>query len=89
MSQALELFNGEGLQGKLKSGEGRLAQLIKQHKENEPIVEELYLAAFARRPTTPEMTAVLAAIKAAPNREEGLQDVLWALINSKEFMFNH
>ncbi|HEY0074527.1 MAG TPA: DUF1549 domain-containing protein [Abditibacteriaceae bacterium] len=89
MSQALELFNGEGLQGKLKSGEGRLAQLIKQHKENEPIVEELFLAAFARRPTTPEMTAVLAAIKAAPNREEGLQDVLWALINSKEFMFNH
>ena len=89
MSQALELFNGDGLQGKLKNGEGRLAQLLKTHKENEPVIEELFLAAFSRRPTLVETAAALQAIKTAPNRDEGMQDVLWALMNSKEFMFNH
>ena len=89
MSQALELFNGESLQGKLKNGQGAVAQLCKREKNDAAVIEELFLRAFSRRPTDKEAAAILRAVIGAPNREEAMQDVLWALLNSKEFMFNH
>lgn len=89
ISQALELFNGENLQAKLKSGEGALAQLLQGGKKDPEIIEELFLRALSRRPTAKEMEVVQKIAASAPNREEGMQDVLWALINSKEFMFCH
>lgn len=89
MSQALELFNGETLQGKLKSGDGAVAQLAKSGKSNEQVLEELFLRALARRPTPKEQSDILKVLAQTDKREEVLQDVLWALINTKEFMFNH
>jgi uncharacterized protein DUF1549/uncharacterized protein DUF1553 len=89
LSQALDLFNGETLQNKLKNGEGTVAQLVKSGKPDREIVEELFLSALARRPTQKELDDVLKVVPQAPSREEAMQDVLWALINSKEFMFNH
>jgi hypothetical protein len=89
MSQALALFNSDALQAKLKSGEGTVAALLASGRPDVAIVEELFLACFARRPSAKERAACLAAIARAPNRAEGVQDVLWALINSKEFSFNH
>lgn len=89
MSQALELFNGETLQGKLKSGEGAVARLAKSGKPNEEVLEELFLRALARRPTPKEQSDLLKVLAQTDKREEVLQDVLWALINTKEFMFNH
>jgi hypothetical protein len=89
ISQALDLFNGEALQAKLKSPDGVLAGLLKSGKPDVEIVEELFLRAFARRPAKKELAAVLTTLAASPSREEGMQDVLWALINSKEFMFAH
>lgn len=89
ISQALELFNGDSLQGKLKDGSGALAQLLKSGKKDPEIIEELFLRAFARRPTAAELESVQKSIAQAPSRDEGVQDLLWALINSKEFMFNH
>ncbi|HTE18761.1 MAG TPA: hypothetical protein VK689_10320, partial [Armatimonadota bacterium] len=61
----------------------------KSGKPDGEIVEELFLRALARRPTANELADVLKVIPTAPSRDEALQDVLWALINSKEFMFNH
>lgn len=89
LTAALDLYNGEALQGKLKHGEGKLARLLKSGKKDPEIIEELYLTAFARRPDARELAAVQQALAQAPNRDEGMQDVLWALLNSKEFMFNH
>lgn len=89
VSQALDLFNGESLQGKLKSPEGIVAQLVKSGKADAEIVEELYLRSLSRRPESGEVAEMLKAVAGAPNRDEGFQDVLWALINTKEFMFNH
>jgi len=89
MSQALELFNGETLQGKLKSGDGAVAQLVKSGKPNEQVLEELFLRTLARRPTAKEQSDILKVLSQTDKREEVLQDVLWALINTKEFMFNH
>ncbi|MBW3625596.1 MAG: DUF1549 and DUF1553 domain-containing protein, partial [Armatimonadetes bacterium] len=89
MSQALDLFNGENLQGKLKHPEGTLAQLLKEKTADPQVVEELFLRALARRPAPHEQKAALTAVAKAKSREEGMQDVLWALLNAKEFMFNH
>jgi hypothetical protein len=89
MSQALELFNGETLQGKLKNPEGTLALLLKSGKPDAAVIEELFLTALARRPTQKELADTLKVVAGSPSRDEAMQDVLWALINSKEFMFNH
>lgn len=89
LSQALELFNGENLQGKLKHPEGTVALLLKSGKPDVEIIEELFLTALSRRPRPKELQDTLKIISTAPKREEGIQDVLWALINTKEFMFAH
>jgi hypothetical protein len=89
MSQALDLFNGEALQAKLKSPDGIVASLVKSGKSDREVVEELFLRALARRPTEAEVAGILKVVPQSPSRGEAMQDVLWALINSKEFMFNH
>ena len=89
MSQALDLLNGEALQAKLKNPEGNLARLLKSGLPNAALVEELFLTALSRRPSPKELADTLKILPQAPSRAEGMQDVLWALINSKEFMFNH
>lgn len=89
MSQALDLFNGETLQAKLKSDTGTVAELVKSGKPDAQVIEELFLKVLARRPSQNELAALLKVIPQAPSRAEAMQDVLWALINSKEFMFNH
>jgi hypothetical protein len=89
MSQALELLNGESLQAKLKNPEGALAQLLQSGKPDTAVIDELFLRALARRPSAKEKADLLRLLPAAPSREDGMQDVFWALINSKEFLFNH
>ena len=89
MSQALALLNGDAIQQKLKSPDCVLAGLVKSGKSDAEILDHLFLSALARRPSTAESAALLAAIKQAPKREEALQDALWALLNSEEFLFNH
>jgi hypothetical protein len=85
--QALHLLNDAGLQAKIANPKGRLATLLKQ-TDNE-IAEELYLAAYARRPTAREMQTIMDLIAQAPSRQEGWEDVLWTLLNTPEFSFNH
>ena len=90
MSQALYLVNTNHMEGKLRSG-ARIQRLIKAGASNEQIIEELYLAALARRPTEQEFQAALAYVEQAgpKQRVQALQDVLWAILNTKEFLFNH
>lgn len=89
VSQALALLNGEAIQAKIQSPDGVLSALLQSSRADDALIEELFLAAFARRPTAAERQAVMTAITQSPSRAEGFQDLLWALINSKEFMFNH
>ena len=53
------------------------------------IVEELYLTAYARRPATAELEKTVAYVVRQQDRQQALEDVLWVILNSKEFMFNH
>jgi hypothetical protein len=53
------------------------------------LVTELYLAALSRYPSKAELDAVDAHLKAATDRRRGLEDIFWAVLNSKEFLFQH
>ncbi len=89
LSQALHLMNGDAVHQNIQRGKV-VAALVKDGVKDKEIVEELYLRCFGRQPTTKEWAAVNAALAEAPdNRQAVLEDVFWALLNSKEFYFNH
>ncbi len=89
LSQALHLVNSTTLHQKVISDNGRLATLLKANKPEAEIFEELYLATLSRRPHADELAAIDELLREAPSRPEGLQDLLWTLLNSSEFVFNH
>jgi WD40 repeat protein len=88
--QALHLMNSNKLQDMLVSSKGRVARLAKSTAKPEQIVEELYLATFARLPTAEE-TGIAVNVFSAKDatRQTAIEDILWSLLNSAEFVFNH
>jgi hypothetical protein len=88
--QALHLMNSTRLMAKIGNANGRAARLAKSERTPVDIVNELYLAAYARYPNPKELEAATAAFTATgATRQSATEDVLWALINSAEFVFNH
>ncbi|MEZ5388023.1 MAG: DUF1553 domain-containing protein [Prosthecobacter sp.] len=88
--QALHLMNSTKLQEMLSNKEGRAARLAKSSLKPDQIVEELYLACFSRLPDSEEMTIARQAVDVGEkDRQAGIEDVLWSLLNSAEFVFNH
>ncbi len=89
LSQALHLMNGDVINDRIKQGRV-VAKLIQEKKSDAEIVENLYLRVFGRLPKEQEKTAIQQTLAAAPDqRQQALEDVFWALMNSKEFYFNH
>jgi hypothetical protein len=101
LAQSLHLINAADIKSKLATPNGRAERLIKEDKPAEAKVRELYLAAFAREPrpgelktaleylAEPQLNAEGKPIDAQTSSRENLQDLIWALINTKEFLFNH
>lgn len=89
IAQALHLLNGEFLNKKLGDAKGRLDVLLKAKKDMAEIVDELYLVTLSRLPRPEEVARARHWMSQAISPRDGLQDVLWALLNSREFMFNH
>jgi hypothetical protein len=89
--QALHLMNSSKLQDQLVDDKGRVARLAKSDLSPEQIVEELYLAAFSRLPEPEERDIAVKVIAGAKKEErrQAIEDVMWALLNSAEFVFNH
>ncbi len=88
--QALHLMHSDGLQDKLADPSGRVAQLVSSERSGPEIVEELYLAALARFPDKEELAVAVEQFgRPGSTRQTATEDVLWALINSAEFVFNH
>ena len=89
LAQVLLLSNSDEIENKLSNGAGRVARIVKDGKSNEQAIEELYLAALSRLPAAGESGKMIPYIAGASNRQQALEDVLWTLLNSKEFLFNH
>ena len=89
LAQALELLNSDPLQSKVGAARGRLARLIEAKAPDPAIVEEIYLAALGRVPRPAEAENLLAYIADQKDRKAALEDIEWAVLNTKEFLFNH
>ena len=104
LAQSLHLMNAGDVKGKLAKAAGRADLLAKSQAPIEERIAEIYLAAFARKPTAEELATAVAFMNETQTDEAGkpippadpvkdaqekFQDLLWALINAKEFLFNH
>jgi hypothetical protein len=89
LAQALHLLNSDEIQAKLTRAGGRADTLVKDPRSDSEKVEELFLWAFAHKPTPSQLNAALAHIaQNAQNKKVAYENILWALINTKEFVFN-
>ncbi len=88
LSQALHLINGDTIQGKIAQG-GIIKQMLDAGKTPPQVIESLYVRALSRRPSADEMTRLTGIVAQAENPQLGLEDVFWAVLNSREFLFNH
>jgi hypothetical protein len=89
LAQALHLLNSDEVQNKLARAGGRADQLAKDPRPDAEKVEELFLWAFARRPSAEHLELAMAHIQRhADNKKLAYENILWAVINTKEFVFN-
>ncbi len=90
IAQALQIINGDTLNKKLNAPEGFAALAIKLGLSNSRLLETLYLAAYSRYPSESEKSAILGALSQAKDtRQKQVEDMMWALLSSKEFLFNY
>ncbi|TWU02099.1 DUF1549 and DUF1553 domain-containing protein [Neorhodopirellula pilleata] len=101
LSQSLHLMNASDIKSKLAAGDGRINRLIQDKSTPEAIVDHLYHIAFSREPSSDESSAAVAYLNESRVDKEGkpiapaqalkdnVQDLSWALMNTKEFLFNH
>jgi hypothetical protein len=96
LAQALHLLNSDEIQGKISRGGGRADQLAKadDKRPDAEKVEELFLWAFARKPSADDLRAAVVHVEATvkksgpAGRKTAYENIVWALLNTKEFVFN-
>ncbi|WZO96937.1 DUF1549 domain-containing protein [Isosphaeraceae bacterium EP7] len=88
LSQALHLLNGDTVNAKIKAG-GVVERLVKTRKLPEERISDLYERCLARKPTRAEIDKLMPSFGEGSNQTQALEDVFWALLNSREFLFNH
>jgi hypothetical protein len=88
MLQALHLINGNTVMSRVGAPGGRIAGLLAQKKDDRQLVEQVYFWALCRPPTAREAEVALKFFRTygVPKRAEAAQDLLWALLNSKDFL---
>jgi len=88
LSQALHMLNGSTIQGNI-SQVGLVAGWLEEGLSPQQIIEKIYIRALSRKPTTAEVERLSAVVKESASVQQGLEDVFWAVLNSREFLFNH
>ncbi len=101
LAQSLHLMNAADVKAKLTASNGRAEQLAKAEIPELKRIRELYLAAFSREPTAhevrisegyiakPRTDAQDKLLDSLRSQRQAYEDLLWAIINTKEFLYNH
>lgn len=89
IAQALHLMNSPEIGAKIQAPVGRAANLADEAKSVEQLIEDLYLSTVSRMPRDDERAGVTALFADGADRRRAAEDLLWALLNSKEFLYNH
>ena len=90
MLQALHFINGKSILTRVTAGNGTVARLVREQKENKSLVDQLYLWTLCRKPNADERELGLRFFEAYKDKRlEAAQDLAWALLNSRDFMMVH
>jgi hypothetical protein len=90
VAQVLHFLNSPEIQAKLSHEDGTVARLVRRNLDDGQLAEELYLTCFGRAPTSAEKQAAVTYLgKKKDQRRQAAEDLLWSLLNSLEFRFNH
>ncbi len=88
LAQALHLLNSDEIQNKLSRKDGRADTLAQDPRPDSQKIDELFLWVYGRKPTTDQRSVALAHLaKHADNKKAAYENILWALLNTKEFVF--
>jgi hypothetical protein len=88
LAQSLHLLNSGELQNRLQSGQGVASELVKDKESSvDAKANRLYLRGFARKPTEQELELIRQHLARTENQQQAWEDILWAMINAKEFQF--
>lgn len=86
LSQVFTLTSGPGVDKLLRKGDNRLGDLIKEGKSPQQMVDDLFWRTLSRAPTAAESAKLVPALEDESGRRAALEDIMWGLLNSKEFL---
>jgi hypothetical protein len=91
MVQVLHLSNGETLNQKLAAADNRLTRWLAETKSDPDLLEEIFLTCLSRTPSEKESQEILAMLQATAvdDRRTAIEDLVWGILSSREFLFNH
>jgi len=92
LGQVLLLSNSNEIENKIAAGDGLIDRGVKAKRPHAELIDEMYLGALTRYPTDDEKQRMLAVVGQSQDEQTtraALEDVLWTLLNSKEFLFSH
>ena len=87
LSQALHLMNGDTVLNKIRQGRFVDKLLLEEKKSPEEIIRRLYVKCYSREVKDEELARLVPIVNDSKDKRETLQDIFWALLNSKEFIF--
>lgn len=89
LKQALAMMAAPTYTDKISRTGGRIDRLLKNEASEQEIIEELFLSALSRFPSKEEVSRLRAEVRRQSSRRKALQDLVWAVITSREFASNH
>ncbi len=89
VAQVLHLINGGTLNQKLRAEGGAVDRFLDLELPAPALVEQVYATALSRRPSRPEIDRLVSALDLGQVSREGIEDLFWAVLTSKEFLFTH
>ncbi len=89
LAQALQLINGATVNDRLRDPKNRIGQMLEKKMAEPEMLKQLFLVTLSRLPTEEESKAMLNHVTVQADKRKAWEDVHWALINAKEFLFRH